>query len=157
MGGERPTVTDADVVLGYIPADYFLGGEMKLDTSLAEKAIKQQIAGSLDMSIPDAAYAIYSVANLALANRISLAATSRGYDPRDFTICCAGGAGPTHIFNVVERLGGKNVYIPKTSAALLPGMMCGFKHDASIYRHSKKPVGQAAHHSKDGKATYGSS
>lgn len=134
-GGQAPTVTDADVILGYIPADYFLGGEIKLDLSLAQKAIKEHIADPLGMGITEAAYAIYSVASLALANRISLAATSRGYDPRDFTICCGGGAGPTHIFSVLERLSGKDVYIPKVAAVLCAyGMMCAdFKHEASQF------------------------
>ncbi len=114
-GGLNPTVTDADVLLGYIPADYFLGGRMKLDMGLAEKTLKDQIAEPLGVGVTEAAYAVWSLVNTMAANQIFLECTSRGYDPRDFVICAGGGAGPTHVFTLAATLGMKEIYIPKVA------------------------------------------
>ena len=91
-GGEEPTVTDANVVLGYISPEYFLGGKMPLNKALAEKAIKEKVADRLGMRTVEAAAAIYKIINSTMADGTRQVFTRQGYDPRDFTICAAGAA-----------------------------------------------------------------
>ncbi len=133
-GGQKPTVTDADVVLGYISADYFLGGKVKLDKSLAEKAIKEEIANPLGMDTIEAAYAIRSLTDFVLADRVFMTAVRRGYDPRRFTLCVGGGAGPTHGISVASRLGIKEVYIPKLAPVFCASGMIGADFSHSFTR-----------------------
>lgn len=116
-GGEAPTVTDAYVVLGYVPADYFLGGTMRLDASLAEKAIKEKIAKPLAMETVEAAYAIASLVEGNMAEKILLSSVKKGIDPREFVIIAGGGAGPVRAVDLAARLGMKQVCIPKSAAA----------------------------------------
>jgi len=112
-GGQLPTVTDADLILGYIPPDYFLGGKIRIDEELARKALGEQVAKPLGMDILDAAYAVSSLVETNMANRIFNSAVERGYDPRDFTLVIAGGAGPVHGISLAAKLGIKNIYIAK--------------------------------------------
>lgn len=115
-GGQMPTVTDADVVLGYIPPDYFLGGTMVLDKGLAEKVIEENIAKPLGIDTIDAAHAISSLVETNMAQQIFLSAVEKGLDPRDFSLVVGGGAGPVHAVSVADKLGIKEVYIPKHAA-----------------------------------------
>lgn len=130
-GGQKPTVTDADVVLGYVSPDYFLGGKVKLDKSLAEKAIKEGIADPLRMDTFEAACAIRSLVDFVLADKVFMTAVSRGYDPRKFTLCIGGGAGPVHGISVASRLGIKEVYIPK-----LAPVFCAFGTMSADFSHT---------------------
>jgi len=129
-GGQMPTVTDADVVLGYIPADYFLGGTMSLDTSLAEKVIDESIARPLGIDRIDAAHAISSLVEANMAQQIFLSAVEKGLDPRDFSLVVGGGAGPVHAVAVGARLGIKEVYIPKQAA-----VFCAFGAALADYKY----------------------
>lgn len=115
-GGELPTVTDADVVLGYIPPDYFLGGSIQLNKTLAEKAIYEKIAKPSGMDTIEAAYTIASLEEATMGEKIFLSVVEKGYDPRDFVLVVGGGAGPVHGVAVAKRLGIKKVYIPKQAA-----------------------------------------
>jgi len=115
-GGQLPTVTDADVVLGYIPTDYFLGGTILLNQSLAEKAINEKIAKPSGMDTVETASAISSLEEAVMGERVFLSVVEKGYDPRDFVLVVGGGAGPVHGVAVAKRLGMKKVYIPKHSA-----------------------------------------
>ena len=115
-GGQLPTVTDANVVLGYIPTDYFLGGAIPLDHSLAEKAIKDKIAKTLCIDTIEAAHAISSLVETIMGERIFLSVVGKGYDPRDFVLIAGGGAGPVHAIALAKRLGMKQAYIPKYAA-----------------------------------------
>lgn len=112
-GGKLPSITDANVVLGYIPPDYFLGGTMPLDASLAEKAIKEEIAKPLGIDIVKAAYSIASLAEAIMGEQVFLSIVEKGYNPRDFALVTGGGAGPVHAIAIAKRLGMKTVYIPK--------------------------------------------
>ncbi len=134
-GGQSPTVTDADVVLGYIPVDNFLGGEVKLDLELAKKVIQKQIGDHLGCDAVEAAYAMRFLVDGMMAEETFLTVTDRGYDPRNFVICTGGGAGPTHMLDVAKRLHIKEVYIPKVSSVFCAyGMTCAdFKHEASQF------------------------
>ena len=91
-----PTVTDADVVLGIVNPDNFLGGRKKLDRALAEQAIRTNIADPLGLSVDDAAQAIYAIQNAQTADLVRKVVVNSGQDPRDFALYAFGGAGPVH-------------------------------------------------------------
>lgn len=114
-GGEDPTVTDADLLLGYIPADYFLGGEIPLNADMARRAI-QKLAGRFGMDALQAAQAIYTTVNSFVADSIAEISTKRGYDCRDFALIAGGGAGPVHGPAIAERLGVSTVIVPRFAA-----------------------------------------
>jgi N-methylhydantoinase A len=103
QGGTEATVTDADLALGYISADSFLGGEMKLRKDLAMAAL-DKLAGSLKLKAVDVAWGICDIVNenMAAAARIHIA--EKGHDPRDFTLVATGGAGPVHVVEVARKL-----------------------------------------------------
>lgn len=103
-GGTEPTVTDADLVLGYLDPDFFLGGRMKLDRQAAERAIKERIADPLGLSVTAAAWGIHQIVNESMANAARVHAIERGKDPRGFPLFCFGGAGPVHGYGVAEIL-----------------------------------------------------
>jgi len=94
-GGDKPTVCDANVVLGYLPSDVQLGGKMEISKDAAEKAV-QTVADPLGISMLEAAEGIIKVANEAMFGALRLVSVEQGYDPRDFALVCFGGAGPLH-------------------------------------------------------------
>ncbi|MEP3208149.1 MAG: hydantoinase/oxoprolinase family protein [Maribacter sp.] len=112
LGGEDPTVTDADLVLGYLNADYFLGGEMKLSVEAARKAIETKLAKPLGISIEDAAMGIHRIVNENMANAARVHVLEKGMDPRHFNMIGFGGAGPVHSFGVAKLLNTKRLIIP---------------------------------------------
>ena len=115
-GGQDPTVTDADIILGYIPADFFLGGIIPLDIELAKKAIERNIAKPLNLDIVAAAHAMSALVEDNMAQGIFLSAVERGLDPRDFTLVAGGGAGPVHAAAIASRLGISQIYVPRQAA-----------------------------------------
>jgi len=115
-GGNDPTVTDANVVLGYIDPDFFLGGEIRLDRSAADGAVKR-IAGRLDVANEEAAFAIYDVVNEGMADALNERCTKRGLDPREFLLVAGGGAGGLHVGEIARKAGIKRVMIPKFASA----------------------------------------
>ncbi|MBI2317451.1 MAG: hydantoinase/oxoprolinase family protein [Betaproteobacteria bacterium] len=114
-GGELPTVTDANVILGYIPTDYFLGGEIVLDAERSRRAIRK-MAEPLKMSEADAAQAMFNIVNSLMADQVIELSTKRGYDVRDFALMVGGGAGAVHGAHIAEQLGIPSVVIPKYAA-----------------------------------------
>ncbi len=112
LGGEQPTVTDANVVLGRLNADYFLGGEMELYPEVAAKAIKQHIAAPLGVSLEEAASGIIRVVNANMERAISVNSTEKGYDVREFALLPFGGAGPLHAVELAQDLDMKRVVVP---------------------------------------------
>jgi len=114
-GGTAPTVTDADLVLGHVPADFFLGGEIPLDRVAAERAIAT-VAEPLGMSGVDAAEAIRTTVDAYMADQITEVATRRGNDVRDFTLVAGGGAGPVHAASIADLLHIPRVVIPPIAA-----------------------------------------
>ncbi|WP_020499219.1 hydantoinase/oxoprolinase family protein [Sciscionella marina] len=117
QGGEDPTVTDADVVLGIIDPDYFLGGRLKLDARAAWQAVKDKVATPLGVSVEEAAEAIKSITDNKMADLIRRATIEQGYDPREFVIFGYGGAGPTHAAGYGEEVGAKAIIVPATAAS----------------------------------------
>lgn len=116
-GGTRATVTDADVVLGVIDPETFLGGRMKLDKTAAEDAIRTQIAEPLGLSLIEAAAGIRHIVDSRMADTLRELTVGRGLDPRDFVLYAYGGAGPMHCAGFGADLGVSQILIPATSMA----------------------------------------
>ena len=111
-GGERATVTDADLTLGYIGGDGFLGGRMRLDPLLARAAIERDVARHLKVGADQAALGIHEIVNENMANAARVQAIERGQDPAGHVLVAFGGAGPVHAWGVAQRLGVSSVVIP---------------------------------------------
>lgn len=116
FGGTEPTVSDADLILGYLNADYFLGGRMKLHRERAYQALEEKITQPLNMNLVEAASGIYKIANSHMSDLIRRATVERGHDPREFTLFAYGGAGPVHAARYAAELGIKKVVIPLTAS-----------------------------------------
>ena len=112
-GGTQPTVTDAQVVLGRLLPDRFLGGRMMLDAAAAESAVREHIAAPLGLDAPAAAAGILAIANATMANAVRAVTTERGLDPRDFTLVAYGGAGPLHAVDIARELAIRTIVIPQ--------------------------------------------
>ncbi len=118
MGGEQPTVTDANVVLGHLPPR-LLGGEMELDVEAARAAV-QTIADAMGLpSVEAAAEGILAIVNENMAGALRLVSVQRGHDPRDFALVAYGGAGPLHANAVAKIMGSFPVLVPPA-----PGLLC---------------------------------
>ena len=122
-GGTRPTVTDADLLLGYLNADYFLGGKMKLHPARAAEAVAEHVGTPLGVDAAAAALSIYEVVNDNMANAASVYAAEQGIDLRDFVLLAFGGAAPAHACDVARRLGIREVRIP-FAAGVLSALGC---------------------------------
>ncbi len=120
VGGTEPTVTDADVVLGYLNPDFFLGGGIKLDKKKAEEAIFGKIAKPLGLNLYEAASGIIEVINSERIGSIRKLLIEEGHDPRDFSIVAFGGAGPVHAAEIAKELEVKSVIVPKHPGLLSP-------------------------------------
>jgi N-methylhydantoinase A len=111
-GGENPTVTDADLVLGYLDPDYFLGGTMPLDQSASEKAIEDKIAKPLGTSPREAAYGIHDLINETMAAAAKTHIAEKGGNPNIVTISAFGGAGPVHAYGLARKIGAPRILVP---------------------------------------------
>ena len=111
-GGTRPTITDANVALGYLNPEHLAGGELKLDAGRARRAIEDQVATPLKMTVIEAAQGIRDVANASMARAIRTVTIERGRDPRDFTLIAFGGSGPVHACDVAAALDVRRILIP---------------------------------------------
>jgi N-methylhydantoinase A len=116
-GGTHPTVTDADVVLGYIPTESFAGGRMKLDVDAARAAITRDIAEPLGVDVIDAAWGIERIVNANMANATRRVLASHGADPRTLAMIAFGGNGAVHAWAVAKELGIDRVLVPKAAPA----------------------------------------
>lgn len=125
LGGTEPTVTDANLVLGYLGADSFLGGRMRLDATAAADAITTSIAQPLNLELVDAAWGIHSIVNENMAAAARLHIIERNRDPRDFTMVASGGAGPAHAAAVARLIGCRAVLFPLAAgvASALGGLV----------------------------------
>jgi N-methylhydantoinase A len=117
-GGENPTVTDAHVVLGHLPAR-LLGGRMALDVEAARKAVDGKVANPLGLSTATAARGILAIVDNHMVGAVRVVSVERGHDPRDFTLVPFGGAGPLHGCALAELLG-----ISRVMIAPAPGILC---------------------------------
>ncbi len=130
-GGSQPTVTDADLILGYLNPNFFLGGQMKLDQNIAQMVTRKKIGDVLHMDVTESAEAIFQIANSNMAGSLNMVSVRRGYDLRDFALVVGGGAAPIHIASLAEEVGGSTVIIPHRSAVFCAmGMLFSdIKHD----------------------------
>lgn len=116
-GGERATVTDAHLVLGRLPAS-LLGGSMGLDSAAARKAVEQDVARPLGLSVEDAAKGILAISNNDMVGAIRVISVERGEDPRSFALIPFGGAGPLHGSEMARLLGMKTIVVPPSPGVL---------------------------------------
>lgn len=115
--GEDASVTDADLVLGYIPADFFLGGEVKLDVARSHQAVAR-IGSKLKMDASQTALVMYTTVNTVMANLITEVCTKKGHDVRDFTLVAGGGAGGIHAAAIAKQLSIPTVIVPRVAALM---------------------------------------
>lgn len=140
-GGEEPTITDCNLVMGHLSVDNFLGGQMRLDAAAARTAVETKIAGPLGMGVPEAAEGIVRIIDVKMEEAIKAISTMRGHDLREFMLLAFGGAGPVHAGRIARDLGMAGMIVP-----LYPGVysaigliMSDVKHD---YIQSKMmPIG----------------
>jgi N-methylhydantoinase A len=111
-GGARPTVTDADLVLGYLDPVALLGGDLPVDPARARAAIETEIARPLGLGVLEAAAGIVDVVNAGMAAALRIVSVERGYDPREFSLVAFGGAGPVHAARLAEELEIPRVVVP---------------------------------------------
>lgn len=111
-GGTAPTVTDADLLLGYLDRNYFLGGSMRLDVSRATAAVREQIAAPAHLPLLEAAWGIHNIVDENMANAARVLAVEKGVELTAYTMIAFGGAGPVHAFNVCRKLGIGRFLVP---------------------------------------------
>ena len=136
-GGQEPTVTDAQVVLGRLDADKLLGGDLPLDPELAAKAIEDKLARPLGLSVADAALGVLKVINSNMALAIRSNSVARGVDPREFSLMPFGGAGPLHGVALAEAVFAKDIIVP-----VAPGITAamGLLQTDMQYEHARSLI-----------------
>ena len=116
-GGDRPTVTDANLLLGYLDPGYFLGGTMPLSVEAARAAVRDHVARPLGLSIEAAAWGVHALVSENMANAALVHGAERGQETKDYRLYAYGGAGPVHACQIAERLGIREVVIPPGAGA----------------------------------------
>jgi len=144
-GGTEPTVTDADLLLGYLDADYFLGGTMKLDVEAAKRGIEERVAKPLDVSYIQAVWGIHDLINETMAAAAKTHIAERGGNPQVVTVAAFGGAGPVHAYGLARKLGAPRLIVPPNAGV---GSALGFftaprAFDLVRTRKRKAPVASA--------------
>ncbi|MGW6457446.1 hydantoinase/oxoprolinase family protein [Streptomyces sp. NPDC055078] len=128
-GGTRPTVTDANLLLGFMDPDRFMGGRMALDRAAAEAAFAEHVAEPLGISVTEAAVGVFRIANSDLSNALRYVSVKRGRDPRNYALMAFGGAGAVHAGVQAVDLGIKTVLVPRNASVLsaFGGLVADFK------------------------------
>jgi len=111
-GGRNPTVTDADLVLGYLDPDYFLGGTMPLNKTASEQAIEEKVAAPLGTALVEAAFGIHDLINETMAAAAKTHIAEKGGNPKIVTISAFGGAGPVHAYGLAKKIGAPRILVP---------------------------------------------
>ena len=130
QGGTRPTVTDANLVLGYLNADFFLGGRRRIEPELSRQAISEQIGRPLGISTEEAAEGIFRIVNSNMVNALRAVSIERGIDPRSYTLVVGGGAGAIHATTLASELRIRKILIPGYA-----GVFCSYGMVVSDVRH----------------------
>ncbi len=112
QGGDEPTVTDADLVLGYLDPNYFLGGTMILDKEASKKAIEEKVAQPLNTKLMEAAFGIHDLINETMASAAKTHIAEKGGNPNIITISAFGGAGPVHAYGLARKIGAPRILVP---------------------------------------------
>jgi N-methylhydantoinase A len=116
LGGEKPTVTDANLLLGYLNKDYFLGGEMRVNEQKAREAMRRRIAEPLGLDEVQAAAGVFRIINQSMADATKVVSVQRGHDPREYALVSAGGACSIHACRIAEEVGCRTVIVPKAAS-----------------------------------------
>jgi N-methylhydantoinase A len=145
QGGTEPTVTDADLVLGYLDADNFLGGRMHLDRELALRALAA-LGARLGMEPEEVAVGVFRIINSQMADLIRKSTIEQGHDPRECVLVAYGGAGPTHAIFYGHEIGSKAILVLADSTVFsAEGMLtCDIHHTAEVSRAVSMPFGEAS-------------
>jgi N-methylhydantoinase A len=132
-GGDKPTITDANVVLGWVDPSEFLGGDMEAAAEPAREVIQRDVADPLGLDLVEAATAIEEIAIANMSNAVRLVSTSKGYDPRDFALVAFGGAGPLHACDVARDMSIPTVIVPPYPGinSALGCLLVDVEHDLS--------------------------
>jgi N-methylhydantoinase A len=130
LGGDQPTCTDADLVLGYLDPGFFAGGRIRLDADAALRAIEERIARPLGLQAHQAAAGMYDLINTNMAAAVREVAVKQGQDPRDFPLVIAGGAGPNHACQIALELEIPLIIVPRESSIFCAAgmLMSDLKH-----------------------------
>lgn len=140
-GGMEPTATDADLVLGVLDPENFIGGQMKLDVAAARNAIERRIAKPLGVSVEEAAWGIREILDNKMADLLRRVTIERGFNPSDFVLLANGGAGPSHAWVLARELGLKGFIVPAAatgqSAYGCANSDLGFTKEQPVYVRSK--------------------
>lgn len=130
-GGTLPTCTDADLILGYLDPAFFAGGKIKLDREAAFRAVKEKVAAPMGLAVEKAAAGIYDVINTNMARGVREVSVKRGYDPREFPMVAAGGAGPLHACMICHELEIPLFIVPRESSIFCAAgmLMSDLQHD----------------------------
>jgi N-methylhydantoinase A len=118
LGGRQPTVTDADLLLGYLDAEFFLGGRMRLDRGAAQRAVEEHVARPLGLDVTQAAWGIHRVVNENMAAAARIHGIERGKDLRSYPLFAFGGAGPVHCWQVATILKTPRIILPFGAGAM---------------------------------------
>lgn len=143
QGGTDPTVTDADLLLGYLNPQFFLGGEMTLDVDLTRRAVGR-LASGLGLSTKEAAAAIHRVVNENMASAARMHAVERGRDLRRFALVATGGAGPVHAWGVARGLGIRSVIFPPSAGVASAFGMLTAPQSFDFARSLPAPLGEVS-------------
>ncbi|MEX0279055.1 MAG: hydantoinase/oxoprolinase family protein, partial [Ruegeria sp.] len=130
LGGNAPTVTDAQLVLGRLKSGRYANGLIQLDEARAKRAIETKLAGPLGLSVDEAAYGVLRMADQSIRHALERMSSERGCNPQGFVLVAGGGAGALHAAPVARQLGCKSVYVPR-----LAGVLCAFGMCNSDIRH----------------------
>ncbi|MHC4895658.1 MAG: hydantoinase/oxoprolinase family protein [Planctomycetota bacterium] len=130
-GGERPTCTDANVVLGYLSPEFFAGGKLPLQAGLARDAIARHVAEPLGLDVEEAAAGMYRVINANMSHGVREITVKRGLDPREFPLVVAGGAGALHACRIADELSMPTLIVPRTASVLCAAgmLLSDLQHD----------------------------
>ncbi|MCY3978023.1 MAG: hydantoinase/oxoprolinase family protein [Chloroflexi bacterium] len=142
LGGQLATVTDAQLLLGYLDPNYYLGERISLNRSRAERAIQEQVADKLDMSLTDAAAGIVHLANMNMAYAIRNITIERGHDPREFSLVCYGGGGGLFAGFLLNELGAARAIIPQNPATFSAWGLLNADFREDYLRTYLKPIEQ---------------
>lgn len=143
LGGTEPTITDANVLLGYINPGYLVGGGLKLDAAKARSAIEERIARPLGMPVEHAAYGAHQIAAANMIRAIKSVSTERGRDPRQYTMIAFGGNGPLFAAGMAESIGVKRIVVPPVAGLFSSfGLLCAEveHHYSRTFRRLLKQV-----------------
>jgi N-methylhydantoinase A len=143
LGGDRPTVTDANIVLRYINPDYFLGGERQLDVNRSRAALDRDVGKPLGLSTVAAALGVVRMVDSQMANAVRAVSVARGFDPRDACLVVGGGAGPLHGCGIADELDMSLVLVPATASVLCATGMLATNLRQDLQQYAKIPLANA--------------